>query len=299
MSGGKSDGSGAISKRMVRDWFLRSVSCSEATFTILNRGAGLELDDLEQAAHTLSGGFMMQGHACGMIWGTGLAIGARAVERFDDAGAAGAASLSVMMKAAAEFEKVAGSIDCRDIIDGSLETRMGRLRYVMAGKANLCTRLAIKWAHIADELIDAELAALEGAPLNQVKSNCAAMALERCVDSLEIDLDPAIAAAFAGGVGLRGNVCGALAASAFAHGVKYYQGRKGPRDSMVAAALQEFDVGAEFNKAPRRLADDFTGRFGSVLCSDICGREFPSPDELSRFIEGGGCAEAIGFASSR
>jgi hypothetical protein len=285
--------SDVINKKMARDWFLRCVSCSEATFTILDRGAGLELDDLEQAAHPLAGGFLSQGHACGMVWGTGLAIGVRAGKRFDDPEAAASAALTVMVRAVDEFEKMAGSINCREIIGCSLARASGRLRYILSGKPNLCTRLVIKWTPFANELIDRELDAFEKTATSQAGKNCAVETMSRCAAGLGIDVDPGTVAAFAGGAGLRGNACGALAAGVFALGLKYYQGRNKPRDTLLGAALQELGAGDGLLKAPDRLREKFISRFGSELCLDVAGRKFASPGDHSDFISGGGCEELI------
>ena len=282
--------SGVINKQMAREWFVRCLSCSEAMFTILNRGRGIELPLLEQAAHPLAGGFLRQGHACGMAWGMGLAAGVRAAQRFSDAEEAVEAALLVMTRAGGEFASLAGSINCREITDCALTTFSGRLRYLLFGKADHCTRLCIKWAPLADELIERELS---GFQKSGAADNCAAAALRACAGALEVEADPAAAAAFAGGLGLSGNVCGALAAAVLAQGIWFYQSSGGRRDGLVKAALQEMGLSDALSRGPERLRQEFIARFGSELCAELTGRSFSSPAELSAFIGGGGCAELL------
>jgi hypothetical protein len=45
------------------------------------------------------------------------------------------------------------------------------------------------------------------------------------------------------GLGLKGNVCGALAAGIFALGLRFYWGRRGHRDSALNALLQKAGIG--------------------------------------------------------
>ena len=54
--------------------------------------------------------------------------------------------------------------------------------------------------------------------------------------------DPAIVAGFAGGVGLSGNVCGALAATLYALAVKYFVDRNKPKHGMLRSNMQGIKI---------------------------------------------------------
>ena len=69
---------------VAKKWWLRGVSCSEASLTTHNRCAGIEAPLEEQASHLLSGGMMYQGNACGLLSGAVLSAGLQAARRFDD-----------------------------------------------------------------------------------------------------------------------------------------------------------------------------------------------------------------------
>ena len=290
--------SNEISRRSTRYWWQRSLSCAEALFTILNRAAGLELEPEEQAAHVLAGGVLNQGHACGMLWGAALAAGVRAGRQSQPDETAAAAALNVTSLLLDEFRGLAGAVDCREIIGRDLTTVSGKLAYVASGGAADCTRLALKWAPQAHEVIQSGLARFQPARLTRPPLNCAAMAMARLAEPLGLDQEktPVLVAGFAGGPGLEGNACGALAAGMFALALKHYHahGRKA-RDSRFRALAQEFGLGKGFAEGPARLRSEFLRRFHTELCREIASGRFASQDDHSAYLADGGCREVIAF----
>jgi hypothetical protein len=109
--------------------------------------------------------------------------------------------------------------------------------------------------------------------------------------------DSVLVAGFAGGVGLLGNVCGALAAGVFATSAGYHlaQERK-KRDSRIRGSLEEL-AGANYRGAATRLRLEFIGQFGSELCIDIIGRGFQDAADHSMFVEQGGCENVTRFVA--
>ncbi len=98
-----------------------------------------------------------------------------------------------------------------------------------------------------------------------------------------------LVAGLAGGVGLCGNVCGALAAAVFAICTGYQSGGdQKKRDSRLRGSLEEL-VGANYRGAATRLRLEFVRQFGSELCVDISGRCFRDAADHSAFLECGGC----------
>lgn len=276
-------------------WFLRCLSCSEALFTTLNRAGGTELVPEEQASHPLAGGLLRRGHACGMLWGSALAAGARARSYCGaDPERAGATALHLTQNLVKEFVGLAGASDCREIIGGTLTTARARARYVISGQSSRCTRLAIKWSAKADAILDAATKDFDPAGLKERPANCAQETMKILAPRLGLkDNDAALAAGFAGGLGLSGNACGALAAGIFALGLAYYREREAPRDTARQALLQEFGIGAGMVQAPVHLRRAFAGCYNSELCSEIIGRRFSAIDEHSSFVRSGGCRELI------
>jgi len=274
-------------------WFYRAMSCSEASFTTLNRGEGVELEIEEQAAHALAGGMLRRGHACGIMWGTALAAGARAREKLNDKDVAGAAALFSAARAAKQFQAVAGSINCRDITGMALSTLSGRLRYVSSGNFRNCARLAVEWAPQGYEAIASGLSEFDPSSLKEKPRNCAMDTMKKIGASWGLeDGDHALVAGFGGGLGLAGNACGALAAGICALGLKHYRTHAGERDTRGKAMIQEF-TGADFISAAARLRRDFAARFGAEVCPQIGNRTFESIDDHSVFIAQGGCRDPI------
>jgi hypothetical protein len=291
-----------ISRQAVLSWWNRSLSCAEALFTILNRAAGVELEQEEQASHVLAGGLLSQGHACGMLWGSALAAGVRARKRHPNDSAAAAAALQVTARIMDEFSGLAGAVNCREIIGRDLTRASGKLAYVASGGAAACTRLALQWAPKAHELMEEGLAGFDPRKLAYPPLNCAAETMKRLAGPLGLDHTrvPVWVAGFAGGLGLKGNACGALAAGMFALAWNYYRTRSDkPRDSRFKALAQEFGLGKGFARQPSRLQDDFVSRFHTILCREIVGGRFASPDDHSAYLADGGCKELIEFVVER
>ena len=292
--------SNEISRQSTLYWWQRSLSCAEALFTILNRAAGLELEPEEQAAHALAGGVLNQGHACGMLWGAALAAGVRAQARHARSEIAGAAALQAASLLLDEFRGLAGAVDCRELTGQDLTTVSGKLAYVASGGAADCTRLALKWAPKAHDLIQPGPAGLDPANLNQPGKNCAMMTMQLLAGALRLDAEkmPVLVAGFAGGLGLKGNVCGALAAGIFALALNYYHARdRKARDSRFRALAQEFGLGKGFAEGPSRLRAAFLGRFHTDLCRELVSGRFSSLDDHSTYLADGGCKEVIEFMS--
>jgi hypothetical protein len=93
-------------------------------------------------------------------------------------------------------------------------------------------------------------------------------------------LHAVMAAGFAGGIGLGGGGCGALAAAIWITGMN---------------ALREGATRLDFD-SPVALAviDRFLGCTGRRLeCVEICGRRFAGLEEHAAFLRSGGCAPLL------
>jgi hypothetical protein len=93
-------------------------------------------------------------------------------------------------------------------------------------------------------------------------------------------LHAVMAAGFAGGIGLGGGGCGALAAAIWITGMK---------------ALRDGAARLDF-ESPAALAviDRFLGAAGRQFeCATICGRRFTRVEEHAAYLRGGGCAPLL------
>ena len=103
-----------ISRDQAKEWWLRCVSCSEASATLINRDGGDEAPLIEQASHLFSGGFMHQGHACGHLWGAVLVAGMRASKTGKDEHAKSAAALHAANRLVKVFSEDGWALTCRE-----------------------------------------------------------------------------------------------------------------------------------------------------------------------------------------
>lgn len=287
-----------LSKDLAKHWWLHCIACSEAAMTTQMRGFGFEESVYEQALHAFSGGFMHLGHACGLLTGAALAAGFLTRTRFDDDETRSVAALHATIQLAKAHIELAGSVDCREITKVSLTKLIGRLRYLQQGKGRLCGHLHLKWAPHAHELIDKTLTEFSKSNPIEGCGNCAVRTLRKMVSSIGMKAeDSLLVAGLAGGVGLLGNVCGALAAGVFALAATKYLGQDDKkRDSRVHSALQEL-TGANYRGPATRLRHTFIDRFGSDLCIQIACRRFQDIADHSTFVEQGGCQEIIEFVT--
>jgi hypothetical protein len=287
-----------ITRDLAKYWFLECTACSEASMTTQMRGFGFEEPIYEQALHSFSGGFLHLGHACGLLTGAALAAGFVARERFESDEMRAAAALDATVQLAKSHPELTGSINCLEITNVSFETIGGRLSYYQQGKGRMCGRYHLRWAPQAHELIDNTLTEFSEQSSLEDCENCAVQALGRMVDVAGMrEEDTVLVAGLAGGVGLLGNVCGALAAGVYAMSVSDYLGQAGKkRDSKIRGALEE--LSGHGRKDPgTQLRGAFIDQFGSELCKQIIQRQFESIEDHSAYIKGDGCQDVVGFTA--
>jgi C_GCAxxG_C_C family probable redox protein len=285
-----------VSRDLAKYWWLQCVACSEASMTTQMRGFGFDEPVYEQALHAFSGGFMHLGHACGLLTGAALATGYLAREIFDDDETRATSALYTTIQLARAHPELTGSVNCREITEVDLTNLSGRLRYLREGKGRMCGRLHLKWSPQAHGLIDKALTEFEDDRPERACSNCAVKTLNGVANSVDMEEeDSVLVAGFAGGMGLLGNVCGALAAGVYALSVsQYLEHGNEKRDSRIKGSFQEL-TGASFRGPATELRLAFVDRFESELCIHITQRQFEDIVDYSAYIEQGGCQEVIEF----
>ena len=171
-----------------------------------------------------------------------------------------------------------GATDCYDIteIDDS-STKLEMVTYfLLKGGVVRCFAGAARYASAAKEAIDAVLATPPGdAPPAPV--SCAALLARRMGAS---GLHAVMVAGFAGGIGLGGGGCGALAAAIWINGLRALQG---------GAARLDFE-----SPVARAVIDRFLAcTAGKFECAGICGRGFANLEEHAAAMRGGCCAPLL------
>src|SRR5512138_2857478 len=107
--------------------------------------------------------------------------------------------------------------------------------------------------------------------------NCAQSVFFAFLEDLEIDPDTAlkVAAGFGGGMGRKGEVCGAVTGGIMALGTRHGRGEK--EDATVAEPMYA---------KTRELMDQFAAKHGSCLCRELLnGCDLTKEDDQKAFRE--------------
>jgi hypothetical protein len=231
----------------------------------------------EHASGPLAGGIMANGYQCGQVWGSALAGGVEAYRVLGAGPEAEAAAVIAARRIVESFGALYHSIDCRTItgVDFAGGSFSEVLRYFKNNGVR-CFRMAAQYAPVAFSLINDTLAGDRGeAPEPPV--SCAA---ELCRKKGASDAHTVMAAGLAGGVGLSGGGCGALAAAIWLLDIN---------DRRQGAKKVGF-----MNPRALDLVDRFTQHTESkFLCSDIVGRRFDDIGDHAAYLRDGGCAPLI------
>lgn len=268
-----------LSKKKKRDTkriFLKKGTCSRTFFFLLNREFGFPMDKEEQAADPLAGGIALQGYQCGMLWGSSLAVGAEAYRRTDNVQQGIALAVGATRHLMDSFVARTQSPDCGEITRVNWSNKFSVLKYLITGKAFSCFKLADKWLPEAISSAEAGLSIQQTDPPQQAMS-CASEVVRLMGGS---DAEMVMVGGFAGGMGLSGNACGALAAGVWMNTlarVRRDNYQYSLSDPILAKLLHTFSLESD-NK---------------MACSQICGRQFADLAEHTEFVKNGGCQKLI------
>jgi hypothetical protein len=145
--------------------------------------------------------------------------------------------------------------------------------FLIKGGSIGCFRMAARYAPIALNEINTALS--EGdveAPGHPV--GCAAMLAQRMGSS---DMHTAMAAGFAGGIGLSGGACGALGAAIWLLGIEDGVEKVEFESPKALAAVDRFMKCTDYE----------------FECSEIVGRKFESVSDHAEFLSDGGCSHIL------
>jgi hypothetical protein len=184
------------------------------------------------------------------------------------------AALVAAQRIVDSFIALYGSIDCRAITGVDFMSGSARevVRY-FRNNGTRCFRMAAQYSPVAFSHIATSLAGPQPEPPEPPLS-CAA---ETCRRLGAAEMHVVMASGLAGGVGLSGDACGALAAAVWVRDLE--DRRHGARKTGFA------------NPRAAELVDRFAaGTDGEFLCSAIVGRRFENVGDHAAHLHGGGCA---------
>lgn len=256
--------------------FIKKGTCSRTFFYILDREFGHPREEEEKAIDPLAGGILQQGYQCGMLWGTSMAVGAEALRRNNDPDWATGVSILVTQHIMESFVKRTSSIECEDITECNFSNKKSFMKYMLSGKFVNCFKLAGRWA---PEALNAayEGLAQERTENPQQSLSCASEVVRKMGAT---DEEAAMVAGFAGGLGLSGSGCGALAAAVWKNALilnKKQPGKSAGYDPNTDLTLKAFFEETNYE----------------MQCEKICGQRFETIEEHTEFIKNGGCSKLI------
>ncbi len=276
---------GGITSMRTVGTFAAGRACSDTLFHVLSLAFGDPLVQEERAAMPLAGGIMQHGYQCGMIWGSALAAGARAYRLLGAGPGAEARAIVAAGRVVESFRASSGNVNCLEITETDMKSSSPLklfTYFVLKGGTIGCFRMAARYAPIAfreigDALSDGEIEA-PPAPVS-----CAALVARKMGAS---DLHATMAAGFAGGVGLCGGACGALAAAIWIIGLRSLEKGASKVDYKSQKAQEAIDAFL--------ACTDY-----EFECSEIAGRKFGSVADHARHVSSGGCAKIVEALSAR
>ncbi len=261
--------------------FIKKGTCSRTFFYLLDREFGYPLDDEEKAVDPLAGGILQQGYQCGMLWGASMAVGAESLRRYKNPGQAITIAILATQHLMKSFVNRTDSIECEEITHCDFRKQKSMVKFMLSGKFVNCFRLAGKWAP------EALQAAHEGLTMKETdlpdpSMSCASEVVRKMGASEE---EMVMVAGFAGGLGLSGNGCGALAAGVWMNALIH--NRKHEED------YASFDPDNNLTLKAFYEETDF-----EMECSRICGQQFKTPEEHTEYLKNGGCKNLIGVLAN-
>lgn len=270
-----------------KEVFKKCGTCSRTFAHILNREFGYPKELEERAMNPLAGGILNQGHQCGMLWGAALAVGAESYRKHKDLDKAVATAIAATQEVMASFLKESGATNCKDIIGFDLTSRIGMAKFMLkvtsqGMKNSHCFNLAEQWAPEAVEA--AKKGISENVNIQQKPLSCASQVVKQMGGS---DEEMAMVAGYAGGLGLSGAACGALSAAIWKKTLDWCRENLGKNPPYFN------------NKAAKKMLKAFkSATKDKMLCIEICGQNFNSLEDHTKYIKNGGCQKIMDVLAS-
>ena len=260
-----------------RKVFRKKGTCSRTFFYLLNREFGHPKELEERASDSLAGGIMQEGFQCGMLWGASLAIGAEAYRKCKSHEQAIAVAVPATQMVMKSFKNRESTIHCREITHCDFSSKLSMAKYFISGRFLHCFNLAQQWAP------EAVQSAIEGLSVRESPIEpCLSCATETAKKMGASDEETIMVAGFAGGLGLSGSGCGALAAAIWLKSLKWCRevpGKHSMDNPYAKETLERF----------YEITDS------KILCRDITGRYFKNIEEHTHYLNESGCDHLIDY----
>ncbi|MBN1495890.1 MAG: C_GCAxxG_C_C family protein [Spirochaetes bacterium] len=261
--------------------FMKMGTCSRTFCYLLDREFGHLKESEERAADPLAGGIMLRGHQCGMLWGCALAAGAESFRRYKDQGMAVSRAVTAAQHIMESFTEKTKSANCREITGYDMLNRFDMIKFMVKFFLHIdryCFKHAEEWApeaiRSANEGLSNEKNDSPHTPVS-----CASEVVKKMGAS---DEQAVMVAGFAGGLGLSGNGCGALAAAIWMNTMAWNREQAGPYKTSMSNP-----------KAKNTLKAFYRANNSEFLCYKITGQRFNTLEEHTKFIKNGGCKHLI------
>jgi hypothetical protein len=261
--------------------FLKQGTCSRTFFHILNREFKNPKPIHEQAVDPLAGGIAQNGYQCGMLWGATLGVGNESYRRITNPNIAIGVAIRTTQKIHESFVEYAKSPNCEEITNTVWKKRFSILKYMITGKMVTCFKLAGRWAPFAIKVTKEGLAQ-DQSDLPTNTTSCASETIRRMGGSEE---EAVMVAGFAGGIGLSGNACGALAATIW-------------KSTLERVKSNTYKYSISDPKIEKIINAFYSVTDYEMECSKICGRKFANVAEHSDYIRNGGCEKVISMLAN-
>ena len=249
---------------------------------VLNKAFDQPLRTEEKAVAPLAGGIMQYGYQCGMIWGASLAAGAYAYQHHDRKNEAQIMALLTASKLVDTYRTMKEEIDCYNITNINKSSSKLKMLYIflIKGKTFSCMNMSARYAKAAFSVINS----MDSKPQIEAPLPPFSCTVELAQKVGLSDMHTTMVSGLAGGIGLCGGACGAIAAAIWMYALK--NECKWIIDYNDSKALNLLD---SFLK--------FTGY--QFECSEIVGKKFSSINDHADYLKHEGCKKNIEMLASK
>lgn len=256
--------------------FLEKKNCSPAMFNIISAEFGTPDNITERATAIFAGGVALQGHQCGLLWGTALAVGHKIASVAETPEQAIGQTLKTCQRLANALKCQTDNINCKTIINTDLSKQTEISHFLDGADAVKCFKIADLWAPEAVHIAHKSLL-VESITYPDDCRSCATRVVRKMGGSLKESLT---VAGLAGGLGLSGNMCGALGAALWYKALKWLQDNPTEKHYPFAQTQKDLNKCLEFSN-------------GKFLCPTLSGHRFRTLEQHRNFIAEGGCNKWI------
>ncbi|MHA2250948.1 MAG: C-GCAxxG-C-C family (seleno)protein [Candidatus Kariarchaeaceae archaeon] len=242
--------------------------------------------DLRKAVTGLAGGLNNNGSTCGAIFGGSINF-ALIQEATNNQEISDVDLLRGVNDYVTLFKETFGSTLCKDITALNLRSRIGQLQLLLPWKKNKCLKQAefgIK--HIMGNTI------LNSETIDISVDHCSTKVWEEIKkkNGYEDHYLERMSRVFTGGIGLSGDVCGAISTLIMYLGIKYRKLDIGSNPSGSSKSSY-----ARLRNASNVVIESFIDEFDGVECRTITNEQFIDIDEFHKFRSNVGCERVYDF----